>query len=778
MEEPIRSRVSALLLEAHERGVTRAALVYVVGAFALYQVGDLASVAFQLPLVLLGSASVLLSLGLPVVLFLAWTFVWTSEGVRRAATLDGEWETSPLLSGYARAFVVGAALCGAALWGLKPRDGVVSGGAEVVAVLPFDVAGEGVNHLTEGMTDLLSISLEATGEVRTPNPRMIARRFREAGRPGEGELPAALAVGRGVGAGSVLIGSVTARGARIEVSAILRRVDGWRLAEAHAEGRTDDLFELVDALTDELIQRVWRSGDPVPFSDIRSVTSNSAEALNHYLRGEALFRRGQWRAAASSFTRALAVDTTFALAHARLADTTGWADGIFTEGAELSVVAARRFADRLPTRRRRLISARWLAGQDVAGRASTDSLAAFLEVYPDDLEALHLLAEIRFHQRPLFGLGLDELVEPVERLLAVDSTMTAGLIHPIEAALQFGDRSRFERYLGMAEATGLSRAGEFRRAGTALWEDPETRADVARELMADVGSSFTYTVGSYRVGVGSPADFREGLDAMIRLVPAERKVALWGARTLLLTSTGRLRAAADTTRLDVVPTSVIREHLTDYPAVAGFTDPTEITRGLEGAVPDSDSLPRWELDLLVALGHFASGDGQQGAAALDQLRLRDVPVGLNQVAPGLVEAARGWALLQAGDTVAAIERLQAGLTVAGRWSPAGVNTAPSDALGALGAGAALSFRLVAAMASWGPTAEQGRRLLRDVLWPDLHYEVLRHYELGRSLERIDETTGARRSYDQFLRLLDGADEGLLVEDEMAQARLSLLRLGG
>jgi len=753
-------------------------LVYLVVAFALYQVGDLASVLFQLPLVVLSSASVLLRLGLPVVLILSWTFVWTTGGVRRAAKLDGEWEAAPGMKGYADAFVVGVALFGAALWGLKPGDGVVSSGAEVVAVLPFDVAGEGVNRLAEGMTDLLSLSLEATGEIRTPNARMVTGRFREAGRPGEDELPAVLALGRGVGAGSVLTGSVTARGARIELSATLRRLDGWRIAEARAEGRVDDLLELVDALTDELVQRVWRSSEVVPSSDIRTVTSNSSEALNHYLKGEALFRRGQWRAASSSFTRALAADTTFALAHARLADTYGWADGTFTESAELSVGAAQRFADRLPARRRRLISARWLAGQDVADRAPTDSLEALLEAYPDDLEALHLLAEIRFHQRPLYGLGLEELVEPVERLLAVDSTMTAGLIHPIEVTLQFADRSRFERYLGMAEATGLRRAGEFRRAGTALWDAPETRADVARELMVDVGSAFTYTVGSYRVDVGSPADFGEGLDAMIRLVPAERKVALWRMRTLLLTSTGRLDAAADTVRLDVVPTSVIRAHLTDYPAVAGFTDPAEIRRGLDGGIKTSDSLPRWEVDLLEALSHLASGDAQQGENALNGLRMEGVPDHLDQMASGLLEAARGWALLHAGDTAGAIERLQAGLGQAGRWTPAGVNTAPADGYGALGAGAALSFRLVAAMASWGPTAEEGRRLLRDVLWPDLHYEVLRHYEMGRSLERINQTTKARRAYDRFLKLLDGADGGLLVEDEMDRAREELIRLAG
>lgn len=775
MEEPTRSRVPALFLEAHRRGVTRVALVYVVAAFAAYQVGDLVSVLFQLPLVLLGSVAVVLRFGLPVALILSWTFVWTDQGPRRVASLAEGWEGSPRVSRYADALAVGLALFGLALWGLKPSDGMVSSGAEVVAVLPFTVAGEGANHLAEGMPDLLTIALEGTGVINTPNARIMARRFREAGRPTDEDLPAILALGRG--AASVLTGSVVARGAQLEVSASLRRVDGWQVTEAHAEGRVDDLPSLVDALTDDLVRRVWRSREAAPVSDIGGVTTDDSEAMKHYLRGEALFRRGQWRAAAASFSRAVSADNTFALSYARLADTYGWADGVFTENAGLNVEAAQRLPDRLPERRRRLVAARWRAGRDIGDRTAVDSLQTFLEAYPDDLEALHLLAEIGFHQRPLYGLGLGELVEPVERLLAVDSTMTAGLIHPIEVTLQFGDRDRFERYLGMAEATGLRRAAELRRAGTALWDDPEARADVARELMVDVGSAFTYTVGAFRVDAGGPSDYTDGLDEVIRLVPAERKVALWRIRTMLLTATGRIDAAEDTARLDVVPTSVIRDHLTHAPAVAGFIDPAAISRGLDRR-EDSDSLARWDIDLLLALAHFASGDVASGESALAEVRLEEVPEGQIPVASGLVGAAAGWALLLAGDTSAAIERMRNGLTEAGRWTESGVNTAPNDHLGALGAGVAISFRLVAAMASWGPAAQEGRRLLRDVLWPDLHYEVLRHYELGRALERINETTGARRAYERFLRLLDGADEGLLVEDEMARAREALTRLAG
>ena len=122
--------------------------------------------------------------------------------------------------------------------------------------------------------------------------------------------------------------------------------------------------------------------------------------------------------------------------------------------------------------------------------------------------------------------------------------------------------------------------------------------------------------------------------------------------------------------------------------------------------------------------------------------------------------------------------MQVGLREAGRWSDRGINTVPLDDIGGFGVGAGLSFRLVATMASWPSTRGQGLRLLRDVWWPDAHYEVLRHYELGRSLERSGDGSGAATAYRRFLRVLENADQGLLIADEVVAAREALSRLGG
>ena len=56
------------------------------------------------------------------------------------------------MAGHTKAFVVGVALFGVALWWLKPRDRVVTRGAEVMAVLPFTTSGPPSTTRCSGIT--------------------------------------------------------------------------------------------------------------------------------------------------------------------------------------------------------------------------------------------------------------------------------------------------------------------------------------------------------------------------------------------------------------------------------------------------------------------------------------------------------------------------------------------------------------------------------------------------------------------------------------------------
>ena len=56
------------------------------------------------------------------------------------------------------------------------------------------------------------------------------------------------------------------------------------------------------------------------------------------------------------------------------------------------------------------------------------------------------------------------------------------------------------------------------------------------------------------------------------------------------------------------------------------------------------------------------------------------------------------------------------------------------------------------------------------------FDVPRLYVLGRTLEAEGDTGGAVRSYQRFVDILSGADEGLLVQARVDSARAAILRL--
>jgi serine/threonine-protein kinase len=109
------------------------------------------------------------------------------------------------------------------------HEGPVAPEAEVIAVLPFRASGVGLEVMGEGMVDLLARDLDAVGGVRTVDPRTVLSRWRRVGGGGA-DLPQALKVGREVGAGSVLTGSVVEAGGRVRLDAELRSVAGQPLA--------------------------------------------------------------------------------------------------------------------------------------------------------------------------------------------------------------------------------------------------------------------------------------------------------------------------------------------------------------------------------------------------------------------------------------------------------------------------------------------------------------------------------------------------------------------
>lgn len=92
MSEP---GTNGFISELKRRNVFRVAIAYIVAGWLLAQVADLAADAFNAPEWVMQMLIVLLLLGLPVALFLAWAYELTPEGVKLARDLPADMPKDP-----------------------------------------------------------------------------------------------------------------------------------------------------------------------------------------------------------------------------------------------------------------------------------------------------------------------------------------------------------------------------------------------------------------------------------------------------------------------------------------------------------------------------------------------------------------------------------------------------------------------------------------------------------------------------------------------------------
>jgi TolB-like protein len=472
-----------------QHGAFQAAVVFLSGSWLVLQAADI----FDLPTGAVRALGVVLLLCFIALVIGAWI------AVGRAAAVGGD---KPGASPKAvaprrlrgRLVAVTAAvlfLAGFGAWWARPRLlGSVRPGTDVIAILPFTASGPSVELLGEGLVDLLSTNLDEVGAIRTINPRAVLYRWRQAAAGGSLDQEGALRVGRAVGAGSVLLGSVVEAAGTVRLSAQLLDVDGARLARAQVSGALDSVLALADALSIALLREIWRGREPMPELRLSAITTESPAALRAFLRGEQFARASQWDSARLSFERAVALDSTFALAHMRLSEAYGWSELLGSEAARQHSLAAERFADRLPARERALVVAHRL--HEDGDPAAADSLAAYTARYPDDAVALRMLGDVRFHAMAALGATAAEILEPFEAAQRLDPSYAPAYQHPLEIALILDDTVGFQRYRSaLAAIEHAGGAGYFDTLAALRWGPRGGRQELFEAALARRGANLS-----------------------------------------------------------------------------------------------------------------------------------------------------------------------------------------------------------------------------------------------------------------------------------------------
>ncbi len=765
--ESASSALTRFIRELRTRRVSRVAVTYVAVAFAGLQ-------GLELVLSPLGAERayrwiVIATLaGFPVALALAWFFDLRRAGAPRvfhaaepAAGDERRRWSRHRIAAIAVIVLAGVGLLGYRMLAARPA---ISPAAEVIAVAPFSAVGGEASALGEGMAQLLTVNLDQVGGLRTLDPTRVLRAWSEGGS-GRRSDEEALALGRKLGAGSVLISSAVAVGGEVRLSSVLRAVNGWEIARAEVTGRAGDVLLLADSLSNRLLREIWRSRSPVPQLRIAAITTTNLDAIRAYLDGERYYRQLRWDSAIAALRRAVELDSSFALAHRRLADAYSWKG----EGALRLIAgenaAAARTPERLPERERgvALAAALWHDKKDYRG--ALDSLTSHLRRYPDDAEALYLRAEILFHGGPAAGVTKrDSLLSAFEDALRLDPELTPAMIHPMGMALRLGDSVRFRRYL-----THVLRA-----------KLPDSARVVTALVDSAIGLYWQRDTGVARVTRRIVTD------------PALRDLAWESPPIITLLFAGRdPNPAADAMRaVDPEALDTLTLMMTASPLIAlgRISEAERFLRALARRSPgDAERYRLTAVAFGVAGRSFLPRSWQSGPPGMD---------------PAVAALAVAILDLSVGDTAAAARELATAQSASGRLPPAMEELRRFQAgrlqvlRGDFPGGVKEMERSLRAMKSMPPAPGEPPRYLHSVFLAEAHAEYaptrkqgieeLRRHEVGmpliplvriyraRALEAEGQREAAKQEYVIFLRQTGRAEGPLAQLHREAQAALARL----
>jgi DNA-binding SARP family transcriptional activator/tetratricopeptide (TPR) repeat protein len=634
-----------------------------------------------------------------------------------------------------------------------------------LAVLPFEVVGDGSSDLARGLDALLSSGLDGVADFRAV-PAVVERRGNgsDDGLAGSAASEAA----RRSGARLYLVGRLVADRDSLRVTASLRdRANADReVSRAQATVARDGLFTLADELVRRLV--AGRANEPGErLERVAATSTRSIVALKAYLQGEQRLREDENALAVDAFTRAGRADSTFGLAYYRMcvaADRSG--------RDEISLWAARlasRFSAGLSEHDQRLVLA-YLTVRNGRLDEGERLYRGILADYPQDVEAWLQLGELLLHGNPLRGRSALEARESFERVLGLDPAHGDALVPLARIASLEGDRAEAEVLLRRARATAPEATLDLRALRTFELSDRPGQARATRDLLAHTSIVPRGLPLDVAVRLGDLAGSARFASHLVR-APGTCDVRALGHRMLaeVAVARGRVRLAEqEIGRADPCDPGAaleLRALIAAQPflALAKTTDRAGLARAL-GLAPDS-LVPPPERTYYAGLVAADLGDTLITAAASRALLATADSTSAGDLAHTLGRSLRARLLLAAGR--------------------------PAEALGELeGAGWERTARLsIAEVADRYVRAELLHQLGRDeeaIGWYrsiaqrasyELMYVAPAERQLGGIYATLGNRAAAREHYGRFIDLWRNADAELQPMVAEAERQLAALEAG-
>src|SRR6184192_689750 len=314
-------KIDNFFAELKRRNVYKVAAAYAVVAWLLMQVASQIFPFFEIPNWAVRLVVLLLIIGFPIALIIAWAFEATPEGIKRTEVADAAGQRSRggawiyiVLIGVALSvglFFVGRYTAGHGT--SQVREVTTASHGKSIAVLPLiNESGDPKDeYFSDGLSEELIAALAQISGLKVIG-RSSSFRFKD-----RTEEPKT--IGEKLGVSTLLEGTVRKQGDRVRIVAELVNVaDGIELWTRTFDRELKDIFavqqEIARAVAESL--RVTLLGSE---EKATQMATNSVEAHNAYLQGHFYSVRRNtedYRKAIDYFDQAIQLDPNYALAYA------------------------------------------------------------------------------------------------------------------------------------------------------------------------------------------------------------------------------------------------------------------------------------------------------------------------------------------------------------------------------------------------------------------------------------------------------------------------------
>jgi TolB-like protein/Flp pilus assembly protein TadD len=317
--------------ELKRRNVYKVGVAYAVAAWLLIQIATQVFPFFEIPNWAVRLVVVLLALGFPVALVLAWAFEITPEGIKRESEIEPGQSITPRTGRKLVAITAVLAVIAAGLFVFQflhrnsttaPSQGEATSApipAKSIAVLPFENLSEDKAnaYFADGIQDEILTRLAKIAELKVIS-RTSTERYKSA--------PANLReIAKQLGVANILEGSVQKSNdqVRITVQLINALNDSHLWAETY-DRKLIDVFQVESDLAQKIASSLEAKLTGAEQRAVAARPTENTEAYQLYLKGRFFWNKrtgADLHTAGEFFERAVAADPTYAGAYAGLAQT-------------------------------------------------------------------------------------------------------------------------------------------------------------------------------------------------------------------------------------------------------------------------------------------------------------------------------------------------------------------------------------------------------------------------------------------------------------------------